>query len=332
MPYKKIRTALKHIGSSLYKHWSKEDLMNSKLSRGDTKILSLIALYRILTVSQLAAITQRSRQVIRRRLRFLSHENLILTRMRGYGRGSGRPEDIISITETAAELLQNEGMFSKSISLIPQKNIDFLAVDHDLLINWFYIHLVQIEQCIPDLAIHPRSPGFLLNNTEKHYNSFKSLIRIETGNNPIEFVPDGIFTICHKGSRKSLLFFLEVDMGTEPKASLDRNPRDIRQKILNYQTLFRTNHYKHYERIFNSKHNGFRLLFLTNTASRSTALCRLIKEMPPSDFIWLTDQESMFTQGVSAKIWTKGGRYDDPPESILGLKMACKAPALALIR
>ena len=38
--------------------------MDLRLNRGDMKILSLIALYRILTVSQLAAITQRSRQVI----------------------------------------------------------------------------------------------------------------------------------------------------------------------------------------------------------------------------------------------------------------------------
>jgi hypothetical protein len=306
--------------------------MDLRLNRGDKKILSLIALYRILTVSQLAAITQRTRQVIRRRLRFLFDNNLILTKMRGFGRGSGRPEDIISITGKAAELLQNEGMFSESISLIPQKDIDYLAVDHDLLINWFYIHLIQIQQSIPDLAINPRAPGFLLNNTEKHYNFFESRIRIETGDDFIEFAPDGLLTIWHRGIGKSLLFFLEVDMGTESRASLDRNPKDVRQKILNYQALFRTGHYKRYEEIFKSKYNGFRLLFLVNSPSRLASLCRLVQEMPPSDFIWLTDQERMFTNGVSAEIWARGGHYDNPPQSIFGPRLACEAPILALIR
>lgn len=306
--------------------------MDLRLNRGDKKILSLIALYRILTVSQLAAITQRSRQVMRRRLRFLFGSNLILTKMRGFGRGAGRPEDIISITEKAEKLLQNEGMFSESISLIPQKNIDSLAVDHDLLINWFYIHLIQIEQSIADLAINPRAPGFLLNNTEKHYNFFRSLIRIKTGDDFIEFAPDGILTIWHRGIGKSLLFFLEVDMGTESRASLDRNPKDVRQKISNYQALFRTGHYKRYEEIFKSKYNGFRLLFLVNSFSRLASLCRLVQEMPPSDFIWLTDQERMFTNGVSAEIWARGGHYDNPPQSIFGPRLACEAPVLALIR
>jgi len=306
--------------------------MDLKLNRGDIKILSLIALYRTLTVGQLAALTQRSRQVIRRRLRFLFGKNLILMKMRGFGRGSGRPEDIISITEKAAELLQNQGMFSESISLIPQKDIDFLALDHDLLINWFYIHLIQIHQPLPDLAINPRAPAFLLNNAEKHYDFFKSLIRIETGDDLIQFVPDGIFSIWHRGVGKSLLFFLEVDMGTESRVSLDRNPKDVRQKISNYQALFRTGHYKRYEEIFKSKYNGFRLLFLVNSASRLASLCRLVQEMPPSDFIWLTDQERMFTNGVSAEIWARGGHHDNPPQSIFGPRLACKAPVLALIR
>ena len=306
--------------------------MDLRLNRGDKKILSLIALYRILTVSQLEAITQRSLQVMIRRLRFLFGSNLILTKMRGFGRGTGRPEDIISITEKAEKLLQNEGMFSESISLIPQKNIDSLAVDHDLLINWFYIHLIQIEQSITDLAINPRAPGFLLSNTEKHYNFFRSLIRIETGDDFIEFAPDGILTIWHRGIGKSLLFFLEVDMGTESRASLDRNPKDVRQKISNYQALFRTGHYKRYEEIFKSKYNGFRLLFLVNSFSRLASLCRLVQEMPPSDFIWLTDQERMFTNGVSAEIWARGGHYDNPPQSIFGPRLACEAPVLALIR
>jgi predicted transcriptional regulator len=42
--------------------------MAHKITNGDIKLLSSIAEYKFLTVKKLAAITQRSRQVIRRRI------------------------------------------------------------------------------------------------------------------------------------------------------------------------------------------------------------------------------------------------------------------------
>ena len=305
--------------------------MDSRLNKGDKKILSLIALYRILTVSQLAALTQRSRQVIRKRLRFFFGEDLIIRRMRGFGRSSGRPEEIIFLADKAARIFKDEGLFSESIPLIVPKNIDAIAVDHDLLINWFFIHLIQLDKSIPDLTIKPYSPGFLMNNQGSHV-FFDPRIRIESEDDLIEFIPDGIFTILHKGLGKGLLFFLEVDMDTESIASLDRNPNDVRQKILNYQAIFRNSHYKRFEKIFGLKFNGFRLLFLTNSPARSASLSRLVQEMPPSDFIWLANQEKMFSDGLSAEIWARGGKMDRSPQSILGSDRATQTPVIDSIK
>jgi len=251
--------------------------------------------------------------------------------MRGYGRSSGRPEEIVLLAEKAASILKNEGSFLESIPLISPKNIDAIAVDHDLLINWFFIHLIQVDNSIPDLAIEPWSPGFLTNNQGSHV-FFDPRIRIESEDDFIEFIPDGIFTVWHKELEKGLLFFLEVDMDTEPVASMDRNSKDIRQKILNYQAIFRSGHYKRFENVFQFKFNGFRLLFLTNSSTRSTSLSRLFQEMPPSDFIWITNQEKMFVEGLSAEIWTRGGKKDQAPQSILGPDLAIKFPLLDSIK
>lgn len=305
--------------------------MDSRLNKGDKQILSLIALYRVLTVSQLAALTQRSRQVIRRRLRYLSDEGFIINMMRGYGRSSGRPEEIIFLAEKAASILKDEGLFAESIPLISPKNIDAIAVDHDLIINWFYIHLIQLEKSIPDLTIKPYSPGFLMNNRGNHA-FFDSRIRIDSESDFIEFIPDGIFTIWHKELKKALLFFLEVDMDTEPLASPDRSCKDIRQKVLNYQMIFRNDQYKHFEKIFHFKFNGFRLLFLTNSPARSVSLSRLVQEMPPSDFIWLTSQEKMFSNSLSAEIWARGGKTDRPFQSIIGSNLASQTPIVQHIK
>jgi hypothetical protein len=144
-----------------------------------------------------------------------------------------------------------------------------------------------------------------------------------------QLIPDGVFSITHREiGGKTLLFFLEVDMGTETIASMDRVSKDIRRKVSNYQELFRSGTYKRYESVLKSKLNGFRLLFLANSEARLISLCRLAREMPPSDFIWLTDQGRMFSHGLAAKIWTRGGRNENPPQSILGPGLACELPRI----
>ena len=67
----------------------------------------------------------------------------------------------------------------------------------------------------------------------------------ETSVNAHIMIPDGVFTISHQ--EKTLLFFLEVDMGTETLASTKQGTGDVRQKIINYQSLF---------------YNGITLLYL----------------------------------------------------------------------
>ena len=110
-------------------------------------------------------------------------------------------------------------------------------------------------------------------------------------------------------------------MGTETLASPKRNRRDVRQKILNYREYFRSERYKRYEQTWNCDLRGFRLLFVTHTADRLAAVCRLVRDISPTGFIWLTDQARLFDKGVSAEVWAPGGRLGAQLESILGSRM-----------
>jgi hypothetical protein len=134
----------------------------------------------------------------------------------------------------------------------------------------------------------------------------------------LEFIPDGIFTVSDSVSNKTLLFFLEVDMGTETLASPARSLKDVRQKIVNYQDLFRSGRYKRYERFFNASLNGFRLLFVTHSPSRLKTLCQLTASMLPSDFIWLSDRDRLLSSGLVDEIWVRGGVLDRQPYTIIG--------------
>ncbi len=296
--------------------------MNSKFNINDRDLLSSIADYKVLTVKQLSIATQRSCQVVRRRMRALAKEGFISTRMEGYGGGRGRPEDLLFLTDKGAAVLEENGLCHPAVAA--DKAGDRFFLDHLLLVNWFRIHLLQIERSISDLSLRYLSP---VSFAETFHTGGSVPPSEQNGGqkNLTDFIPDGVFAITRtREDPKTLLFFLEVDMGTEAIVTGNRNHNDVRQKILNYQTLFRTGQYKQYESVFNSKLNGFRLLFLANSNARLISLCRLVREMPPSDFVWLVDQERMCSHGLSAKIWARGGRNEDQPQSILGPELACE--------
>jgi len=297
-------------------------------TNGDSKLLVWIARYKVITVKQLSVLTFRSPQVVRRRLRVFEDKEIVATRERGYGKNRGRPENIVFLTEKGKKFLLNKGLISEHAACTIGSTLEGFSVNHDLLVNWFRIHLLQIERSIPMLSVQNLSSVlFSMNQDGNDASVDQKRIRVTTDSTKsVEFIPDEVFLIRQEKVKNSLLFFLEVDMGTETIASLDRKSGDLRQKILNYQALFESGYYKHYEDVFDSRLNGFRLLFLTDTFARLKAISRLVQDMPPSDFIWVADRRDMFAHGLSANIWARGGKVDNPPQSILGQNFVCETP------
>jgi hypothetical protein len=298
--------------------------MSPNIASKDNELIYFLMKYRLLTVDQIALLSQRSNQVIRRRLRYLIEQGIVSSSKRIYGNRPGRPEDIIFLTNEGRRLFQAQNGIAPTEITENQKTVDQGSIDHQLFLNWTLIHLTQLENAISGLSVkwltlnasnfHPEQQGLI---------TIREKIMIETDpKKTIEFIPDCVFSVTNLGLQKSLLFFLEVDMGTESIVSPNKEPNGIHQKIINYQTLFQSERYKRYEKAFNAKFKGFRLLFITNTESRHINICRLVREMRPSDFIWVTHQEKMFQQGLGDKIWARGGKNDEAPQSILGDKMA----------
>ena len=306
--------------------------MSFKLNKNDFKLLASIVESRIMTLSQVAAIQRKSKQVVRRRLRDMEDAGLIISNTRGLGKSRGRPEKEFSLTETGCDLLRSR---LPTLKGIPNDRLTVQKLhcpDHQLLINWFRFHMVCIEHVVPQLSVR------FLSVISPHMVGGDGIHLVvqekDTGEDHLHdikgFKPDGVFSITHQDKQKTLLFFLEADMGTESIASVGRVPRDIRQKIINYQQYFQNGKHKFYEKLLDCRLKGFRLLFLTITGTRLGSLCNLVQRMPPSNFIWLTTVEQMLSHGLSAKIWARGGRQEAPAESILGSGMACRAPLLPL--
>jgi hypothetical protein len=294
------------------------------INKNDLTILSFIAEFKYLTIKMISILCQRSIPVIRRRLRDLSEKHLISRIERVFGEGVGRKEHVMIISNEGLKILKEKEIISTHATYITDKTFGLVFVEHDLLVNWFLIHLIQIQR------INQRFKVFLLTTSSHHLTqgdfnnplTMEQFANDEKSGESYPMIPDGVFTITDKKSKKTLLFFLEVDMGTETLVSPTLNSGDIKQKVNNYQALFEHETYKRYNTTFNCNLNGFRLLFLTNTSSRMESICRLVQSMPPSNFIWITDQQCIFYKGVAAEIWARGGHYNKRQKSILTKKFA----------
>jgi hypothetical protein len=302
--------------------------MAFKLNKNDLTLLAAIAEHRILTAGQVAALFVKSKQVVRRRMRNLEEAAFVQAHEPVLGHGPGRPERLFSLSRRSIDLLREHEILNPAVENDKVNAAGLRCIDHELLGSWFRIHLEHIQHIFPRLSVQFLSPNspFLQRDQDDRPFVFDQVPIGSDRERQIGFTPDGVFSITDREQQKALLFFLEVDMGTESVASPKRDPRDVRQKIINYQAYFRTNPYKRYEKTWKCKFSGFRLLFLTNSTARMALVCRLALEMPPSDFVWVTDQGQMFANGLSAEIWARGGKYQSPLESILGKQMARPSP------
>jgi len=294
--------------------------MPNRINRSDLRLLESIAEYRILLIHQLAIIHDRSIRPLRRRLILLEGQDLVVSGTQTLGKKRGRPERLISLSEGGIRLLKEKNMLSPDLppDLVMAENIKDL--EHHLFTNTFRVQLVQLQRDIPSMVMQYLSPT---SPFQKRSTDGSPLIRerISSDDNDtlkVDFIPDGVFSIKDQSQGKTLLFFLEVDMATETLASPMNRMNDLRHKVLNYQTLFSKGRYKRYETIFKSPLKGFRLLFLAYTSKRMDSICRLVRDMSPSDFVWLTDRSSCLAQGAWSDIWVVGGRLDYPKRSILG--------------
>lgn len=267
--------------------------MDNKLTDKNIRLLKLFLDYRILTVAQITALCFPSRQMARRKIREFTKAGLINFTTQGFGPSSGRPERLIFLSNDAVKILKDIDAIRSGILLESFPSIEPRHFEHQLLLNWVRIYLNHAGECISQINTNFLSPLF-------HYKdySFKT-DDYQPDSSPI---PDGIFSISYEGQGKSLLFFLEVDMGTETISSNNPVSKDIRKKILCYQHIFKKQAYKKLESLFQCQFNGFRTLFVANTEYRLKQLCKLTKSMTSTDFIWLTDKNSIFQNGISDKI------------------------------
>ncbi len=295
--------------------------MAFRLRRTDCLTLQFLADYRILNIRQLSAVFRKDKQTISRRMGDLCKAGLVKVTPQNFGRNRGRPEFLLSVSEKGFGILKQKKLITDKVPYENTGPIGSNLLDHQLLLNWFRIYLNEIDKLGLNLTLQflaCNSPFVPCWGDGHVIITDLTSIGLKTVRK-VKFIPDAVFALTNDTRDKSMLFFLEVDCGTETLSSPQRDMSDIRQKILNYQWYFQSLRYKRYEAIFKVAHfQGFRVLFLSKTDGRLAALCKLTQEMEPSDFVWLTEQNRLFSDGVFWNIWARGGDLYKSPQSILG--------------
>lgn len=302
--------------------------MRNDQSDPDQEVLTLLAVYRWISVRQLLFLQQHSGRTLRRRLRRLENEGLIQVVAGGLGHGPGRPGQCLSLTWAGRERLQAENILANGLPGEKSTVRSSRGMAHQLLLNEFCIQLIQIPQIVPTLGtrfLNPGGPRAGSAGAATIIHQQEIAWANEEGGSP-GFTPDGVLCMTDKADGKTILFLLEVDMGTESLISHQQSGHDIRTKIVRYQAYFRNAQYQRMGTFLGTFLRGFRLLFVTATLPRLTRLCQLVRQMPPADFIWLTRRDLMLTEGIWAPIWTRGGRDGEPLQSILGRRTPQLSP------
>lgn len=279
----------------------------------DMALLENLADLRLATAPLLAARLGTSEQMIRRRCRKMTTSGLLKTFPCGLGQGRGRPEGVYSVTTEGSHQLTEMKLLHPDVPVDQVTGDNVLrTAEHQIVLNWLAIQIKALEQHGDEFGVK-----FISSTSPFHLSSAGSTVLCDKVELPdgssIAFTPDVAFCVTHKGTNKSLLFFLEVDMGTETVAdSKHASNADIRRKIIVYRNYFGRRGYKRYQaqRLFNAQLNGFRLLLVSATPQRCDTLCRLVHAMPPSDFVWVTDYNTLEHAGLSHLAWSVGGRND----------------------
>jgi len=291
----------------------------------DIGLLTCIAEHRVLTSRQLAAIERRNVRALRRRLRYLDRNGLIRREPGPLRQARGRPELVVSLSLDGAGFLAERGVLDPRIDparvVAPSRRL----VAHELFVNETRVALTQLSHSMPELTIRFVSP---MSPWAPRWTPGRSFL-CERFRGPegqrFELVPDGAISVTHTELAKTLLFFLEVDTGTEPLSSGSENRSDLWHKIVKYQAYLASRRYRRFETLWECSLKGFRLLIVTSTRSRCAAVCRLLREMRGTTLAMTTDCESLLRSGFGADVWVVGGQVDAARASVLGSKMPNRA-------
>ena len=292
----------------------------ARIKTKSIKMLSVIADYRLMSATQLSVYFGITKQAVWNNIRKLHSTGAIKEIQKEFGRSRGRPEAMYGLTELGVQDLRKKGILNQDPDNKFVLADNLKAVEHQILLNWFRLHLAGANRQNKVLFEDVPTNSSLYWKDNDHKKLYYDCQPFTTAaGKEITLIPDLAMRTIDRDSGKSLLFFVEIDRGTENLKGPDRTyQRDITGKIINYMYNWGGDIYKLYEQVWKCKFNGFRVLFVANTPKNCTRLCDVVSNLGDlCNFVWITDIEALFDAGIGSHIWYAGGVRSSCRQSIL---------------
>ncbi|MFC1587500.1 replication-relaxation family protein [Planctomycetota bacterium] len=173
-------------------------------------------------------------------------------------------------------------------------------LEHLLQVNQFGIALETAAAGTPLRVCFINEHTPILNNQVKIQKPLQMKVVIST-KGKTTLIPDAVCTISD--GIKEVLFFLELDRGTEILKSTNGHP-DFLKKIKAYLGLFDSKEYKNISECPGNDHNGFRVLVTAPDDARLNNLFNLSRDDPEdTHFFWFTCMENIRPDAILGNIW-----------------------------
>lgn len=279
------------------------------INQQSKRVLRDLADYRILSTSQIAHLYGRGRRSARGTIDSLCKRGYAEPLPGFSGESGGRPENVFGLSKTGHRLLIDEGVMPENVPYEAASGHAIMKeMHHQMLLNSTRIHLEFACRQLTHLEYR-----FLAANSPFTWNADDgtSIVREEVvlpeNGRSKGLLPDAAFLLKHRRSSEGVLFFLEVDMGTEPFTRSDNGQSNIQDKVARYKAYFWSGEYRiKYEARWRVPLRGFRTLFLAADQGRARQLAHHLATLRPSGFCWVTDKDQMEARGISGKIWLTG--------------------------
>ncbi len=193
--------------------------MDAKVTRRDLELMETLAEHRVLTALMLATIRSRNVRALRRRLAALIDLGLLVADRRYQRAPRGRPERMISVSAAGVDLLKDRGILDPRAPTERATRPADRHLRHLTMMNELRAQLSQIPRMHTELSVRflSSTSPFLPTWAQGRPITFDRF-RAPEGRE-CSLIPDGVLALSHATLKKTLLFFVEIDTGSEPVTS-----------------------------------------------------------------------------------------------------------------
>ena len=275
-----------------------------KLTQRDLKVVEQVEDYHLLTTSQIQKLLYPSMQKAQTRLYRIWKSGLV--------------------KRFPYPVLLREGGRGEYIYHINRKpKMSMTGVLHTIELNDIRIAFdvacreseqIEMIEFIPEYKGRIDSDGIMRRIVEDS-------VRIQgRGKTEKRFIPDAVMCLEKRATRKRILLFIELDLGSEKLVTRRTGSYSVIRKLEVYKEYLRQEGYKKYNDRFDYIFRGFRVLVIMSKQRRTQRLRKELTLKEIKKFVWFTQKSGITAEMILKEIWTMSDVNDRKKYSILGEK------------